>query len=194
MIELASVPFFGKFLSPDDRVATNLIDYELGGVGTFDSSEGNDYQVWVGTSDGTSIWVAPESDLSNKTLVTSGVNIVDITITFDQAMRPAVAFIDDVGTQLYWYDSTVQGFTTTVFPGVKSPKLTLDLKNIEASSSGLNDIHFFYIKNGAVYYRIQRDRYGVEYALGGGEAHHISRLGMCADWRLRIEVFFRAEQ
>lgn len=193
MIEIISERLGGLFLPPDDRASGEPIDYELGGIGIGDSSEGSTYQIWVAITDGVSIWIHPENSPETKTYITSGDGITFIALAFDQLMRPTVAYTDNTGTKLYWYDSIIQDYTTTTFPGAKSPKLTLDLKNKTASDSGLSDIQFFYIKNNKVYHRTQRDRYGIEYDLGGGEAHRISRVGMCADWRLRVEVFFRTE-
>lgn len=90
--------------------------------------------------------------------------------------------------QLYWYDSTVSGFTTTSFgSSVISPKVSLDDKR--PKQSAIADVILTYVKNGNLYYRQQRDRFTVEYLLDdSGIINRIKKFGMNNKLRLQWQV------
>lgn len=82
--------------------------------------------------------------------------------TFDQLGKPLVFY--DTGTELrlWWYNPLIEGHTTTVFGVGKHPFATFDIRRFTGYQN--SDALLFYVRDGAIYYRVQRDRYDIEYA------------------------------
>ena len=183
----SSVPVRSAWLAPDDVGRTDLlIDYELGGVGLNDPSEGLQVQTWEAWSDGVSVWAAPSPSRTPATLLLTGTAITEVSIAFDQNMHATLAYVDGGVTKLYWYDTIVPGMVVTSFTGASSPMICMDDKREGMNAS--NDILFFYLRSGSIYYRQQRDRYGVERLLGTGvpATVRISFVGMGTTGRMQI--------
>jgi hypothetical protein len=158
-----------------------LIDFEDGGIALNDPSEGYLYQRWTGIVTGNKIYFsAPNTE---STLIYTGTNITEMSFTFDQNMNPAIAMIDAGNLNLYWYDSTIEDMTTTTFNGTM-PRIALDDKRRTQNAS--NDVVFIYVRNGVLYMRVQRDRYGVEYTLKSGVTGTLHDIGMGRNWRMQI--------
>lgn len=187
--QLSTTPIVSDILSPDGRDRVDFsVDYELGGIALNDPSQGLQYQVWVAyVRDGT-IYARPE-DGGAETAITSDTNITEVSLSFDQNMRPTLAYVANGVTKLYWYDTQIGGPTTTTFAGAFSPFLTLDDKR--ESQLGTSDLLFFYLRDGSLYYRQQRDRFGVEYQLATGipvSVDRIVRVGMGTNLRLQVVI------
>jgi len=156
-----------SLLPPDDRKRVNRrVDFELGPIALNNTSKGLSHQIWKAwiEDNNTKIYIAPEDDLTNKSLLITDTNISEISFTFDQLARPQIVYVANAMPKLYWYDSVEGNQTTTTFPDMVSPMLAMDDKRISSSQS--NDIILGYIKNGRLYYRQQRDRYQIERDLG----------------------------
>ena len=152
------------FLPPDNLARSDLLtDRELGGTAIGDPSDGLDVQTWEGRVSGTDIQVKPLMG-STWTTVKSDTDISEIAIAFDQNMRPTVAYVAGGVAKLHWYDATAAAYATTSFSGATSPVVTMDDKR--KRQIGLNDVLFFYLREGRVYHRRQRDRYTIEYNIG----------------------------
>lgn len=110
-------------------------------------------------------------------------------ITFDTAGRAQVVWEVPEGVNLFWYDPTVPGYTTTlVAPEGKNPFCTLDLRSLQLQVE--SDTIITYERDNAVYYRITNERYTVEYPtpitdLGNKK---IFRAGVGINWRYTILV------
>lgn len=186
--QLSSTPVPSLFLAPDSRLRLSLLaDYELGGVALFDASQGLMVQVWeVRVVSGTTIQVKPEAG-ATWTDVTTDTAITEVALAFDQNMRPTVAYVAGGVAKLYWFDSLAVAFVTTFFAGASSPVVTMDDKR--ALEMTANDVLFFYIIAGTVYYRQQRDRYTIERSLGvvPAGATRFKRWGMGDALRLQLE-------
>jgi len=80
-------------------------------------------------------------------------------------MRPAIAYVEDGTPKLNWYDTTIPGQTTTSYPGIVTPRVSLDDKRMLQSQ--ISDVIFAYIRSeggqNRIFYRQQRDRYTIEY-------------------------------
>jgi hypothetical protein len=94
-------------------------------------------------------------------LFTSG-PVTSLSATFDQLGKPLVFY--DTGTELrlWWYDPTQEDHVTSVFGVGSDPFATFDIR-YSPSNQG-SDAMLFYIRDKAIFYRQQRDRYEVEYA------------------------------
>lgn len=184
----SSVSVPGNFLAPDDRVRTDLtIDYELGGIAIGDPSQGLQVQVWETRLNAGSIQVSIE-DAESWTTVTSDTGITEISLAFDQNMRPAAAYVAAGVVKLYWYDANAAAFVTTTYAGASSPVVMLDDKR--PMEIDLSDILLFYVRAGRVYHRRQRDRYSVEYDLAAmpSGTTRVRRAGMTDANRIQLEL------
>lgn len=161
---------YGNFLYPDYLYTDGLVDYELGGKGLSDASTGLMVQVWTATlvgvpgEAGTSVHVSAPN--TPDTLLFQRDGITEISLAFDQNMKPFIAFVAAGQATFWWYDATLPGQKFTDLPvGSSSPKCTLDDKRNLQTLAGTSDILITYIKDDNLYYREQRDRYTIEYLL-----------------------------
>ena len=188
----SSVATPAPFLAPDDRVRDSLLtDYEVGGIALSDPSEGMLYQVWTAWADentGT-VYCAPELGGSPATLFTAP-GITELSLTFDQNMRACVAFVQAGVTNLWWFDSYAATMVITSFAGAESPMVSLDDKR--PLQTGSSDILFFYLRGGQIFYRQQRDQFGVERYLADAPANaqRIDAVGMNTGGRMQLLFHF----
>lgn len=150
-----------RMRSPDDP----LRDYERGGVGVGDASQGLSSYDWTAFFDSTSsnIYLYRE-DLgeSSKVLLLNHAGITRIALAFDQNMRPLLAWAAGTGTSLWRYSSSGGGgYITTPIAGARTPCITLDERRPEGVSN--SDVILSYTKDdGHLYCRVQRESYGTE--------------------------------
>lgn len=150
------------FLDPRERKYLLTESYESGGVALSDPSEPLTDYIWYAWTDGESIWIKRE-DLTTEILVITDVKITEIDLTFDQNMRPCIAYVANGIAKLYWYDSQAAAQTTSVFSNIKNPRVSLDDKrrfNIANS-----DIILAYLVGSSLCYRVQRERYSIQHVL-----------------------------
>lgn len=179
---LSTTPIPAPFLPPDDLPPELLTDYELGGIALRDPSQGLQVQVWTATLVGADVTVsAPSVD---PTVLFSGSDITELRLAFDQNMNPCIAYVQAGQMILYWFDTFEGGQVFTPFDGT-SPQLCLDDKR--TTQRGNSDIIFAYIRAGGLYFRAQRDRFGVEYFLTIIDPGFIfTKMGMNAGNRLQF--------
>lgn len=181
-------------LVPDDLGRNDpLVDYELGGIALSDASQGLQIQNWrIRVVSSTTVLIAPTPYTSETTLFT-GTNITEISLSFDQNMRPCVAFIDSGVAKLYWYDP-VAGMSVIqpIDSGITSVFVTMDDKRSAATVGNINDILLIYNKNGSLNYRQQRERFQTErtLALLQSTLGYIRKCGMSTGWRVQIQVVY----
>lgn len=159
------------FLYPDNLTVLPNFDYELGGIALSNPSKGLEYQVWtaqiVGTGSDTGILVESENGFSS--IIFSSPNITWVRLTFDQNMHPFLSFVDYLGAGYYWWDPTIPGLTTSYLdPAVQYASCSLDDKRPAPINNNLSDIILSYVLNGNLCFRMERDRYNVEYVLRAG--------------------------
>ena len=182
---LSTLVISASFQSPRDAPTRPLIDYEMGGIGISDPSKGLMVKSWRGQYiDGDFILdalaVAPVT-------VYSRVDVSEFSFTFDQNMKPFLTFVDPTGAYYRWYDATIPGYAVVALPaGSITPKCSLDDKRAAQSSS--SDIILAYVRAGTLYYRQQRDRFGVEYLLNSVIGGYLVQVGMNKIWRFQFEI------
>lgn len=190
---LSTTPQPATFIPPDDRypVAANVgtpIDWELGGIAVNDVSQGLLVQVWEFTVTESMITVGPEGSPDPPTELIPAARVTEISGSFDSAMNPVLAYVQDEEVKLRWYDPDVTGYVTTAFPGYRSPRLTLDDKRPGHDTD--RDVLLFAMKGDTLVYRQQRDKYATERALSTDSTYHeLGRVGMNRGNRVQIEVF-----
>jgi hypothetical protein len=169
-------------------------DWETGGVNHDDPSQGLRVKIWHGWIEDNKYIFIESSDVA-PLLVYTGANITEVSITFDQNMRYAFAFVEDGIAKLNWYDTTIPGRTTLVFDSeelagqILHPKITMDDKR--GMAEGGNDILYAYLRGGELYYRQQRDRFVVERWLANIHTTHpgavLVKMGMNKKLRVQFE-------
>jgi hypothetical protein len=179
------------FQSPDNIESPSLlIDYELGGVALNNPLEGLRKRVWILEVDkdtGDFVLSAPEN--FPVTLFTAP-GTTEASLTFDQNMRPVVAYVQEGVAKFYWYDTVLGAAVTTVLASdVRNPKCCLDDKRPYQTAQGSNDVILAYLRGTGLYYRQQRDRFETEYLLKDPiPGSKLLRVGMNSVWRLQFEL------
>jgi len=188
MGRLSTVPHEAEFYSPDDIDPENsLIDYELGGIGLNDPSQGLKVQTWTCRADAKTGDVTLEASNYIQTVAFNAPGITEVSLTFDQNMRPFFAFVQNGQAKFRWYDTALgANRITDLDPFDYSPRCTLDDKRPWQTALGDNDIILAYMRGDSLYYRQQRDRYEDEYLLGSGIQGKLLRVGMNKQYRLQF--------
>lgn len=137
-----------------------LTDYEWGGIGLNDPSQGLQVQIWtIYYEDGGVKIIAPNA---SPVTIFSALNITELSLAFDQNMRPQIAYVESGIAKLRWFDSNVGQTVTTVFDvTIKNPRVSLD--DAREYQVGNSDVILAYIKEGNLCFRKQRQRFEVEY-------------------------------
>jgi len=183
------------WLVPDDLFHAALVDYEAGPVAVLDTSEGLFYQRWDLSYHGSTgdFTITPE-DVGTPQVVTSVASVSQCTLAFDRNAHPCIAYTAGGMPFLYWYDSVIADFATLALDAdVTYPTVTSDDKRV--TQAAVTDILLFYTREtdpiGAplqmdLYFRMQRDRYLVEYPLETDVNPYVLKLGMNVGLRVQI--------
>lgn len=162
-IEPARAPFIGARAFPTSKI----VDYEDGGVAIQDISKGLLFQRWralllnPGQPDS---YVQLDAPTVEPFTLVSLPGLTEISISFDQLMRPTLAYVQNGTAYLRWYDSAAAEYVTDeIGSGIITPRVALDDKRFIASNGyQSSDVILAYVKGGDLYYRQQRDRYMIE--------------------------------
>lgn len=185
-----------NFLYPDPAQNTPLQAYSMGGIDLSDPSQGLVVQEWtldvIGDTVDTAIYLSAPSHPSS--LLFSYPNITWARLAFDQNMKPVISMLAGGQACFYWWDPTIPGTTITNLPaGTLSPAVTLDDKNPLANLAGTNDVVIAYTRTNNLYFRLQRDRYNVEYLwlyVGNLLSNaFVNNIGLGTNNRLLIEMY-----
>ncbi len=176
----------GLWLEPDNLENQYLLDYELGGVGLNDSSQGLRVQTWTLFLNGDDVIVSAPAYPQTILFTRSG--ITELSLAFDQNMNPFVAFVENDVAKWWWFDTAIPGTTFSTLPAdSRTPRCCLDDKRETQTNS--SDIILAYITvNDELKFRMQRDRYGVDYLLQAGVIGRLIKVGMSTVNRLQFEI------
>ncbi len=187
----SSVPLPAAFLSPKTQDKDDLSDICWGGAALGDASAGLQVQDWaVSLLDSDSVVYTPQLTGTPTTVltVTTGHPVVWLAGAFDQSMRVAIAYVSQGLGYFYYFDTLSNAYVTIALPlGAVRPFVTLD--DVRSAALNSSDIIVSYLNTltGHLYFRAQRDRFGVEYDLGAvppGLA--LVQVGMNAALRLQF--------
>jgi hypothetical protein len=190
---LSDIGVMSTFLQPDALGRSDsLVDYEKGGIALNDPSQGLMVQDWrvraLNASSEIRVSAAP---YDVEVAILSASNITEVSLAFDQNMRPSVAYIEDGQAKLYWYDSVAEASIVTILAAdVTSVFLTLDDKRAVGALLNYNDVLLFYVRSGNLYYRQQRDRFAIErlLALLPIPNLRLRKCGMATGLRVQIQL------
>jgi len=157
-------PVVRPFLGPDGRALDDaLVSYERGGIALNDPSQGMDVRTWKVFADDQGIWIQSRQ-VDTPILFIQGEEINYVDLAFDNNMNPVICYRQLEVVKLSWFDPQTSVRITTEYPMAHVGCVTLDDKRPGFTST--NDVLFIYARDEGIYYRQQRDRYGVEYYLG----------------------------
>jgi len=184
---LSSSLILANFIGGRANEITGVLDYETGGTDIGDASDGKQVQIWTGTLVENNIIL--ESPLTSPVVVHSGADITEFSFTFDQNMRPVIAFVQADVAKLYWYDSTVADYVITdIAVGAKNPRVSLDDKR--TSQDGASDVIVAYITDAReLYFQMQRDRYANSYLLASNVSGVLNKIGMTDGLRFMFMLY-----
>lgn len=181
---LSTIPIPRPYLEKVNDYNLPLIDYEMGGVALNDVSQGLQVKLWTLYMVGDDVTISAP-DVA-PTVVFTAQNITELSLAFDQSMQPVIAFVQAEEARLYWYDTTVPGYTTTIFPDATSPRVALDDKRPQFVP--LSDVILAYVKDNNLYFRAQRDRYLIEYLLKTNVNASLVTIGMTTNLRFKFKM------
>lgn len=151
-----------SFLPPRNKSQTATKCWELGGIALSDTSEPMQYY-WYGYVKGKGIYLQRSGAEPVAVLAFAG-DVTEMSFSFDQNMRPTIAYVENGVAKLYWYDSSVAKNVLTLYPNITNPRLSLDDKR--KFNIGNSDIIFAYVSDhNRLCYRLQRERYSAEHVL-----------------------------
>jgi len=183
-----------NFQVPDDFESLDpFVSREDGGVGVSDPSQGITGYIWE------SSYAAGSGSVTLRNLTTSTdyvvrtglMGLVALSFSFDANMRPILAYVlTDGSSYHYWYDSFVGGYTTTTLPaGATTPKLTHDDKRPFAQLGNSSDVLLFYMLDGVIWCRVQRERFSTDHRIATCSVGSIiKRIGMTSGLRIKLEI------
>lgn len=167
-------------------VPYEIKDITIGPIGLNDTSEGLAYKFWTSYVIGNDLYIE-DIDLANQTLILNEpLGIVNIGLAFDQNSNDTYAYIDGSGDlKIRFFDAAIPGDVILNIGTAQSLTFTMDMKYYPASAD--SDILLFYIRSGAIYYRLQRDKYATEYATPVTTgASELFDSGMRTDYRFQL--------
>jgi hypothetical protein len=109
-------------------------------------------------------------------------------------MHPVIGFMADTGVGFWWWDPTVPGVVTTYLaPTVIKPCVTMDDKRTMQTQARNNDVVICYMNLGNLNFRLERDRYNVEYRWLTSPwplftNTYVNKIGMNQGLRLQLQV------
>ncbi len=162
---LSSEPVAGTLLNP--RTWREDVSIHVGPIALQDPSQGLMARVWRAEAQGFDV-VLSATGVPAAVWYTHGMRLREVSLAFDQNGFPVVAFVAADGAFLRWYDPVaVSMVTTALASGTITPRVTTD--DPRAFNTPQSDVILAYVRAGLLRYRVQRDRYLVEYTPTQGE-------------------------
>ena len=183
---LSTTPVPGAFIgSGAEALLSRTHDFIDGPIAEQDPSRGMRYQQWRAYIKDLQVWLEADNRPPSILLPSPTNSITDISIAFNQNADLHYAWVDAGTARLRYYDTLTSSMQTMTLPeGVRTPKITLDDKR--PTQTARSDIILSYVKDdNKLYFRMQRDRFGVEYMLDDGPFISIERLYMNNGYRLQ---------
>jgi len=186
---LSTMPIVAPFLSPRTTFRSSALagmtDLHPGGIAIGDPSQGLNYQTWSATADNGGNILVQAPNTGGPILILSNVGAIWVALAFDQNARIFLAYVTNQGNAYYyWFDTLISAYKTSLLgPGI--PRVFAALDDIRPLEIASSDVILAYIKSvdGNLYFRQQRDRFGIEYNLGVAPANlvqmwmnHVNRL------------------
>lgn len=179
---LSTTPVQSSFIGARALASHERVDYEEGPIAIADVTQGLQAQRWRMRLINGEFWLDAPSVPEYVAYTAPGAS--ELSFSFDQPGRLAIAYVQNGSPKLYWYDSTVASFVVIDLPAdALTPKILLDDKRFTQSS--VADIILQYVRGGHLMMRSQRDRFLIEYTLSPGPWTAIAKMGFNRGLRLQ---------
>lgn len=166
---LSSTPEPSAFLPPRTSVRFGALegklDVHMGPIAIGDTSHGITYQLWTAYTDGNNVWLQAPNTV--PFILLPNVGAAWVALAFDQSGRIFIAYSTAAGVaSYYWFDTTISNYRTSPLgSGIFRVFAVLDDNRVIQVAQ--SDVILAYVKPDVnLYFRQQRDRFGVEYLLG----------------------------
>lgn len=180
-----------EYLQYSGVESTLTTDYELGGVALSDASQGQQIRIWKAriSEGGKYILLGAEGipEILKYEAASFG-TLTEVSLAFDQNMKPTIAFVEAGQAKFLWYDSDVEAeVITTLATDVRNPRISLDEKRPDFGTT--NDVILSYTRGSNLYVRVGRDRYTIEYLIQTGipTSRILWKTGMSLAFRFQWE-------
>ncbi|WP_427852920.1 hypothetical protein [Stenotrophomonas acidaminiphila] len=180
---LSSIPHPAPFAERVNLRSEPLVDYEMGGIGLQNPNAGLQVKLWTLRSNGQQVTVEAD-DVPPVLLFERLGPITLVSLAFDQAMNPHVAFVEDGIAWLWWWDTVANAMTFTAIDGARTPRLGLDEKRSALLSIG--DVVLAYMNQDNLCVRYQRERFGTEHVMSAGVGQELVSVGASAAGRFQF--------
>lgn len=180
-------PVVSGFVPPADESYDPLRESHRGGLGLSDASKGRNVKNWQVRYETGSINLYVEGTTPPVyTLAVAGVQA--ISLAFDNNMRPVFCWQSSAGSTLRYYDTVGEAYTTILIAGASSGRCCVD--DVRDIHNEFSDVIWAYVRDDTLYYRQQRDRYGVERLVGPAFGKTLVRVGQSNGRRLTFQLHF----
>ena len=174
-----------ELLRPDEHDPEFVRDYERGGVALRETSAGINQKEWIFFIEDRTIF-AKIADTDVQFPIITDKDFIEVVGSFDRNMNPVLVYFADNAYYFYWFDTVTNKYVTEELTSdVSSPRLCHDDKRNGALV--YSDVILTYIKDTKLIYRLQRDRFTLNYIAGekGIKGREIIRFGMNKSLRLQ---------
>ena len=174
-----------ELLRLDEHDPEYIRDYERGGMALRETVAGINKKEWEFFIEDRTIF-AKITDTDKKFPILNGKDFTEVVGTFDRNMNPVLVYHANNAYHFYWFDTVTNNYVTEELTSdVTSPRLCQDDKRDEALV--YSDVILTYIKDTKLIYRLQRDRFTLNYIAGekGIKGREIIRFGMNKSLRLQ---------
>ena len=182
----ASQAVVDGIIAPRDKVKVNATtSSDNGPIAIQNTSKGLMAKIWTASYNS----VTGSVTLQDGTNLFTDVNLKELSLTFNQSGNPFVAFRSATRIKIWWYDPLLSNYTIKDVTTGDQPFCYLDERRPEFSAN--SDVFLLYHRDGEIFYRLQRDRFDVEYSTGiiGGTDIVIECFGMAKNNRLQIKYY-----
>lgn len=171
---------------------------KVGPLAVGDSQGSINNRYWVCYQDAGNVYLrgaVDDTTWSAESLIFAEAEEIEaLDFTFDQLGREIIFY--QVGTELrlWYFDSLASAFIKRVIDtNAEQPLAGFDL--IDDTSDSMSDAHIFYVKQGSILERLQRDRYDVVYdSLVSYAGIKLKSCGMTAGNKFQVEYVHRNQR
>lgn len=182
----ASQAVVDDIIAPRDKAKVNpTTSSDNGPIAIQNTSKGLMAKIWTASYNS----VTGAVKLQDGTSLFTDVNLKELSLTFTQNGNPFIAFRSGTRIKIWWYDPLLSDYTIKDVAAGDQPFCYLDERRPEFSAN--SDVFLLYHRDGEIFYRLQRDRFDVEYSTGiiGGTDIVIECFGMAKNNRLQIKYY-----
>jgi hypothetical protein len=145
-------------------VPYKIKDVSIGPKDLNDSSEGLNFKYWVAYAEELTndLFIEDLEEATKTFILNEPDGIASVSLSFDQSANDSYAYITGTGDlKIRFFDQTLPGDVILNIGQAQSATFKIDMNYFPYNAR--SDILLFYIRSSAIYYRLQRDRYAIEY-------------------------------